>query len=70
MNREVFKYYSTFMGTMAVILIAYSIKTKSVTRLLAGAPFCVLLAYQYDLSYGKLFSRAKGTAFDIIKDES
>ncbi|XP_066460342.1 plasminogen receptor (KT) [Eleutherodactylus coqui] len=69
-TREFLKYYGTFFSLAALGLTAGAIKGKKPAFFLPIVPLGFIFAYQYDMGYGTLVQRMKGTAEDILEKES
>ncbi|KAM3937703.1 plasminogen receptor (KT) isoform 1-T2 [Leptodactylus fuscus] len=68
-TREFLKYYGTFFSLAALGLTAGAIKRKKPALFIPIIPLGFVFAYQYDMGYGTLVHRMKGTAEDILEKE-
>ncbi|XP_075708095.1 plasminogen receptor (KT) [Rhinoderma darwinii] len=68
-TREFLKYYGTFFSLTALGLTAGAIKGKKPALFIPIVPLGFIFAYQYDMGYGTLVHRMKGTAEDILEKE-
>ncbi|NWT81456.1 PLRKT protein, partial [Lanius ludovicianus] len=59
-TREFLKYFGTFFGLSAVLLITGAIKRKNSAVLLPILPLSFVFSYQYDMGNGTLLQRIKG----------
>lgn len=69
-SREFLKYYGTFLGLAALGLTTGAIKGKKPALFAPLIPLGLVGAYQYDMAYGTLIQRMKGSAENIIENES
>ncbi|XP_063802256.1 plasminogen receptor (KT) [Pseudophryne corroboree] len=69
-TREFLKYYGTFFSLTALGLTAGAIKQKKPALFAPIIPLGFVFAYQYDMAYGTLIHRMKGTAEHIIEKEN
>ncbi|KAM5193836.1 plasminogen receptor (KT) isoform 2-T3 [Mantella aurantiaca] len=69
-SREFLKYYGTFFSLAVLGLTSGAIKRKKPALFLPVIPLGFVFAYQYDMSYGTLIRRMKGSAEHIIENES
>ncbi|XP_077331165.1 plasminogen receptor (KT) [Lithobates pipiens] len=69
-SREFLKYYGTFLGLAALGLTTGAIKRKKPALFVPLIPLGLVGAYQYDMAYGTLIQRMKGSAENIIENES
>ncbi|XP_068091682.1 plasminogen receptor (KT) [Hyperolius riggenbachi] len=69
-TREFLKYYGTFFSLAALGLTAGAIKGKKPALFVPVIPLGFVFAYQYDMGYGTLIRRMKGSAESIIEHES
>ncbi|XP_072008035.1 plasminogen receptor (KT) [Engystomops pustulosus] len=68
-TREFLKYYGTFFSLAALGLTAGAVKRKKPALFIPIIPLGFVFAYQYDMGYGTLVQRMKGTAEDILENE-
>lgn len=69
-SREFLKYYGTFFSLAVLGLTAGAIKGKKPALFVPVVPLGFVFAYQYDMGYGTLIRRMKGSAENIIENES
>ncbi|XP_075045001.1 plasminogen receptor (KT) [Mixophyes fleayi] len=69
-TREFLKYYGTFFSLAALALTAGAVKQKKPGLFVPIIPLGFVFAYQYDMGYGTLIHRMKGTAENIIEKEN
>ncbi|KAM9329008.1 plasminogen receptor (KT) [Gastrophryne carolinensis] len=69
-SREFLKYYGGFFSLAALGLTAGAVKRKRPALFAPLIPLGFILAYQYDMGYGTLIRRMKGSAEDILENES
>lgn len=68
-TREFLKYYGTFFSLAAFGLTAGAIKGKKPGLFIPIIPLGFVFAYQYDMAYGTLVHRMRGTAEEILEKE-
>ncbi|XP_073398735.1 plasminogen receptor (KT) [Dendrobates tinctorius] len=68
-TREFLKYYGTFFSLAALGLTAGAIRGKKPGLFIPIIPLGFVFAYQYDMGYGTLVHRMKGSAEDILEKE-
>ncbi|XP_018425764.1 PREDICTED: plasminogen receptor (KT) [Nanorana parkeri] len=69
-SREFLKYYGTFFSLAALGLTSGAIRGKKPALFIPVVPLGFVFAYQYDMGYGTLIRRMKGSAEDIIENEN
>jgi len=68
-SRDIFRWYASFAGTVAVLGTVAAIKTRKPLPLIPTLPLGWIAAFQWDMAYGNKLQRVRKEAGQILDEK-